>query len=291
MSVESDLRRYRDQASRLRTQISKESSTVASSRKKAADKRDSAAKASSESVRRSRLREADAAERSAITAEKKRADLEKKLAETEKKLADTQARGEKESRKAQQNALDELHRRNESEAGQFRPTGMFNRPDIFEASTTPGELGTESPHEVTSGTRADIFLSHASEDKDEIARPLKTALEAQGLTVWFDEISIKVGQSIRQEIEKGLTQTRFGVVILSPHFFAKQWTQAELDALFNKKMATGRDLILPIWHRVTKGEVQAQSPMLAGIKALNTSLMTIEQIAEGIGEVARAGET
>lgn len=57
-------------------------------------------------------------------------------------------------------------------------------------------------------------------------------------------------------------------------FFAKQWTQAELDALFSKKMATGENLILPIWHRVTKDQVQAQSPLVAGILALNTSLMT-----------------
>jgi hypothetical protein len=291
MSTESDLRRYRDQASRLRKQISKESATVASSRKEAADKQGAAAKASSESVRRSRLREADAAEKSANAAEKKRADLEKKLAETEKKLADTQARSEKESRKAQQDALDELHRRSESAAGQFRPSSLFSRPDIFESPSTPLAFGTESLNEAKSETRADIFLSHASEDKDEIARPLKMALEAQGLTVWFDEISIKVGQSIRQEIEKGLTQARFGVVLLSPHFFAKQWTQAELDALFDKKMTTGRDLILPIWHRVTKDEVQAHSPLLSGIKALNTSFMTTDEIAEGIAEVARAADT
>lgn len=99
---------------------------------------------------------------------------------------------------------------------------------------------------------SDVFLSHASEDKDEIARPLKEALEARGLTVWFDEIRIKVGQSIRREIEKGITHARFGVVILSPDFFAKQWTQAELDALFSKKMASGGNLILQIWHRVNR---------------------------------------
>ena len=132
-----------------------------------------------------------------------------------------------------------------------------------------------------------MFLSHASEDKDEIARPLKAALEALGLVVWFDEIKIKVGQSIRQEIEKGITHARFGVVILSPDFFSKQWTQAELDALFSKKMQTGENMILPIWHRVTKDQVQSQSPLLAGILALNTSLMTVEEMAEAIAEAVQ----
>jgi len=127
-----------------------------------------------------------------------------------------------------------------------------------------------------------VFLSHASEDKETIARPLKEALEARRVSVWFDEIKIKLGQSIRAEIEKGITHARFGVVILSPDFFAKQWTRAELDALFSRKMASGENLILPIWHRVTKDEVLAQSPLLAGVLASNTSLHTVENIADQI---------
>lgn len=105
--------------------------------------------------------------------------------------------------------------------------------------------------------------------------------------MWFDEIKIKVGQSIRQEIEKGIAHARFGVVILSPDFFAKQWTQAELDALFSKKMSTGDNLILPIWHRITRDQVQEQSPLLAGILALNTSLNTLDEIADSIADVVR----
>lgn len=134
----------------------------------------------------------------------------------------------------------------------------------------------------------DVFLSHASEDKDDIARPLKEALEARGLTVWFDEIEIKIGQSIRQEIESGIARARFGVVILSPDFFNKQWTRAELDALFSMKMSTGENLILPVWHRVTKEEVLAHSPLLAGLLAANTTLHTVDEIAEQIVAVVQS---
>lgn len=52
-------------------------------------------------------------------------------------------------------------------------------------------------------------------------------------------------------------------------------------------MSTGENLILPIWHRVTKDQVQAQSPLLAGILALNTSLMTVDEIADAITEVVQ----
>lgn len=136
-----------------------------------------------------------------------------------------------------------------------------------------------SSTQTSTAAQSDVFLSHASEDKDEIARPLREALEDRGLVVWFDEVRIKVGQGIRQEIEKGIAGAKFGVVILSPSFFAKQWTQAELDALFTKKVDTGRSVILPIWHRVTKDEVAAHSPLLAGLLALNSATMTLTVMA------------
>lgn len=288
MTAESDLRRYREQAVQLRTQISKASATVADKRKKAATARASADKTKSAATKRSKSREAESAEKAANEAEKKRSDLEKKLADAEKKIATAQGKYDNEQQASQKKALDSIKKQNATAARQFGPPRRLGDP-------APG------PHtparRLVEGTRAepepmvqdhDVFLSHASEDKDDIARPLKDALEARDLRVWFDEIKIKVGQSIRQEIEAGIAHARFGVVVLSPDFFAKQWTQAELDALFSKKMSTGDNLILPIWHRVTKDQVQTQSPLLAGILALNTSLMTVDEIADAITEVVQA---
>jgi len=286
MSAESDLRRYRDDSARLRSQIGDASATVAAKRRKSVDARTAAAKSKSESTTRSKLREAETAERDAIAAEKKRSDLEKKLADAEKRIFSAQTRYEKEQQANQKKTLDSIRRQNALAAQQFdpshRPTDPVLHPFLRTGRLADPAVTTQPPK-----TDSDVFLSHASEDKDEIARPLKAALEALGLVVWFDEIKIKVGQSIRQEIEKGITHARFGVVILSPDFFSKQWTQAELDALFSKKMQTGENMILPIWHRVTKDQVQSQSPLLAGILALNTSLMTVEEMAEAIAEAVQ----
>jgi hypothetical protein len=105
--------------------------------------------------------------------------------------------------------------------------------------------------------------------------------------VWFDEINIKVGQSIRQEIERGIAGCRFGVVIVSPDFFAKQWTQAELDALFGKNVDAGGNTVLPIWHHISKDEVNRHSPLLAGVFALNTAVSTVDEIADSLLEVVR----
>ncbi len=60
----------------------------------------------------------------------------------------------------------------------------------------------------------DIFISHASEDKDDFVRPLAIALIEKGFKVWYDELSLDVGDSLRQSIDKGLKNSRFGLVWL-----------------------------------------------------------------------------
>lgn len=86
----------------------------------------------------------------------------------------------------------------------------------------------------------DVFISHASENKDEVARPLAAQLESLGLRVWFDECQLTLGDSLRRSIDKGLIESRFGVVILSPAFFAKEWPNKELDVLLAEKMGVKR---------------------------------------------------
>ena len=108
----------------------------------------------------------------------------------------------------------------------------------------------------------DVFLCHAGEDKDEVARPLAEALVARGYDVWFDEYELAIGDSLRRSIDQGLARSRFGLVVLSPSFFNKGWPQRELDGLTARE--TGDDLvILPIWHQVDEEEVRWFSPPLA----------------------------
>lgn len=283
MTAESDLRRYRADANRCRSEISKASNVVATQRRKATAATAAAGQSSSASTVRMRLAEARRATKAANDAEAKRAVLEKKLADLELKVSKAQEKYEKERDAAQAKAIKSLQRRTDRASSQFaldqrlgevRPSRQDSGEPMMPPSATP--------------LTAEVFLSHATEDKDEIARPLKDALEARGVSVWFDELRIKVGQSIRREIEAGIANCSFGVVIVSPHFFAKQWTQAELDGLFGKKMSSGQNLVLPVWHHVSKDEVLQQSPLLAGILALNSATMTIDEMADALFEAVRA---
>jgi hypothetical protein len=115
----------------------------------------------------------------------------------------------------------------------------------------------------------DVFICHASEDKDEIARPLAEALRARGVSVWYDEFSLKLGDSLRQSIDRGLAHSVYGVVILSPSFFEKHWPQQELNGLASKEVH-GQKVIIPLWHKLGFDEVQQHSPMLADRLAART---------------------
>jgi hypothetical protein len=116
----------------------------------------------------------------------------------------------------------------------------------------------------------DVFICHASEDKAALVRPLAEALRAQHVDVWYDEFSLKVGDSLRQAIDRGLAGSRYGVVVLSPAFLAKPWANWELNGLVSRVMLEQRSLLLPIWHGVGPQEVAEFSPPLADIRALQS---------------------
>lgn len=133
----------------------------------------------------------------------------------------------------------------------------------------------------------DVFISHASEDKDAVVRPLAQALRVGGLEVWYDEFELKIGDSLRRKIDSGLARSRFGVVVLSKEFFKKGWTNYELDGLVTRSV-TGEQILLPIWHDVTKREVIDYSPSLADKLARSTATHTVEEIAEEIISVIQS---
>lgn len=116
----------------------------------------------------------------------------------------------------------------------------------------------------------DVFVSHASEDKDGFARPLAEALRAEGLSVWFDESVLRLGDSLRRSIDRGLSQCTFGVVIVSKAFLSKEWPQRELDGLVARE-EEGKKIVLPIWHDIIATDVRQHSPILADRLAIPSS--------------------
>lgn len=116
----------------------------------------------------------------------------------------------------------------------------------------------------------DAFISHASEDKDDVARPLAQELMKLGYSIWYDEFSLKIGDSLRNSINRGLSNSRFGIVILSVPFLEKRWTNYELDGLTAKENRHGEKVILPIWHNISVSEIEKYSLTLLDRLAATT---------------------
>lgn len=149
-------------------------------------------------------------------------------------------------------------------------------------SLVRAELPPRAPSDDT--REFDVFISHASEDKDAVVRPLALALQDFGLSVWYDEFELRIGDSLRQKIDRGLARSHFGVVVLSGAFFGKGWTNYELDGLVTRAIS-GEQVLLPVWHGVTKQEVIDYSPSLADKLARSTGSHTVSEIAEEIAAV------
>jgi TIR domain len=129
----------------------------------------------------------------------------------------------------------------------------------------------------------DVFVSHASEDKEEVADPLVGLLNSSRVTTWYDTTELRLGDSLLERIDDGLLNSRFGVVILSRSFFSKQWPRRELDGLFSRRTSDEKFRILPVWHNVSVEEVGQFSPILAGHVGVPTTL-GLEIVANRIRE-------
>lgn len=140
---------------------------------------------------------------------------------------------------------------------------------------------SENNEEAITNKQYDFFISHASEDKDDIVRDLAEALRNSGFEVWYDEFELKIGDSLRKKIDYGLSNANYGIVIVSPSFVKKNWTEYELNGMVAREM-NGHKVILPIWHKISKDEVLKFSPTLADKLALNTSIHTIDDIVQNL---------
>ena len=276
-----------NQINRLMKEISDIQKSDAQEAKKGSDlltrinrANEAASRTKSVSTVRSKLREVERFSKALANVQKKRAGISKKLYEKSKSLN---------SYREKQSRDDERDRRRYAD----QQKKLIRERDLHERRIT-GEIQSRagiqsiSPEISQSAARSegnyDFFISHASEDKDSFVRGLAEALQAKKTKVWYDEFTLVVGDSLRRKIDQGLRNSRYGIVVLSKNFFAKEWPQRELDGLVSLEVG-GLVRILPIWHEISIDEVARYSPTLADKIALNTSLSTTENIADELAKL------
>jgi hypothetical protein len=131
----------------------------------------------------------------------------------------------------------------------------------------------------------DVFISHASEDKESFVHGLANELQRRGLAVWYDTFELNVGDSLTQKIEGGLAESRFGIIVYSPIFFKKKWSKAELNGLFAREMA-GKTRILPIRHNLDVAQLRKRYPIQSDKFSLS-STMSLDDICNALIRVIR----
>jgi hypothetical protein len=139
----------------------------------------------------------------------------------------------------------------------------------------------------------DIFISHASEDRDGFVRPFAGELARRGLKVWFDGMALTLGSSLRRSIDDGIAGSRYAAVVISPRFLAKPWPRNELGGLFARE-AAGHMVILPILHELTEADLLSHSPMLADRFAVSSGsgiAHVADRILEAIRDARASGAT
>ncbi|HEY4354633.1 MAG TPA: toll/interleukin-1 receptor domain-containing protein [Acidobacteriaceae bacterium] len=131
----------------------------------------------------------------------------------------------------------------------------------------------------------DVFISHASEDKEAFVEPLALELRKRGLVVWYDKFELKIGDSLRESIERGLSVSRFGVVVFSPSFFKKRWPKKELNGLFSRELSGNKKKILPILHGTSIDEIRKRFPIQSDRFFLQSTLDLDELCQKLISEI------
>lgn len=200
------------------------------------------------------------------------AELREKLADKKIKRNDAYPKLTREEKTENQ----KIAQKNEQRQKEYEAKIAELHEQINANSPSPTQIAPHNDAHV----EYDVFVSHASEDKKDFVNDLVATLEEYGYKVWYDTHQLRWGSSIRAEIEKGLKNSRFAIVVLSPSYFAdeKYWPTAELSAFFQLETVYGRK-ILPIWHKLTKDQVLKYSPLMADKKAINTATYTVDEIA------------
>ncbi len=273
LSILNNISRLQRELADITRKLSAESMREAECGKRITQLRQSITKHTSSSQRRSKDSEISRKQVEISKIQRTKSALQKREADTTTRLNRYKLDLEREEERERKKQVDAEKRREREQLSHQRTM----RREIEAQRQLSSQLGSVREREY------ELFISHASEDKDDFVRPLAAALKSLEVRVWYDEFTLEIGDSLRESIDKGLVSSKYGVVVLSPSFFAKNWPQYELNGMVAREM-NGEKVILPIWHRVTKNEVIEFSPTMADKVALNSGAESIEEIASQLAD-------
>lgn len=162
-------------------------------------------------------------------------------------------------------------------------------PSSSSVTYTPDQVRALTPYRRTVELRGqqpelrDLFLCHAWDDRRGVATELCDQLEAEGVSVWFSEKDILLGQPFMREIDRGLAKSRAGLVLITPALLKRVDNRGVSDKELSELLA--RDQLIPVVHETTYEEIRKVSPLLGSRNGLDTAEDSMEVIATKIAEL------
>ena len=129
-----------------------------------------------------------------------------------------------------------------------------------------------------------IFLCHAWDDRQTGAKELYDLLVARGVSVWFSENDIGLGEPFLRAIDKGLAKSRIGIVLVTPSLLKRLPAPG---AVSDRELSVlpARDQLVPSVHNTTYDALRDVSPMLASRNGLDTAEMSMADVAAKLAEL------
>ncbi|MFR9546594.1 MAG: toll/interleukin-1 receptor domain-containing protein [Rikenellaceae bacterium] len=156
---------------------------------------------------------------------------------------------------------------------------QYNNTDKQELQADPIANLVAASQPSTTSKKHDVFVSHASEDKDEYVRELVASLKRVAPDVWYDEDSMEWGDNLLSKITSGLETSEFAIVVFSKSFFGKTWTEFELKELLNKQNSLGVKVVLPLLYNCTTDEFFQKYPFLRDLIFMEANKLSCDDIA------------
>ncbi len=159
---------------------------------------------------------------------------------------------------------------------------------------TPAEIRTLTPVRENIEKRSiipdlrDVFLCHAWDDRKGAAKELHDLLEENGVSVWFSEKDVLLGSSLLREIDKGLANSKVGLVLVTPSFIDRVRNEGIAEKELSALLA--RDLLVPIVHNTTFDKLREVSPLLGSRSGLDTNEESMRKIAMKLAELVNVEE-
>lgn len=129
----------------------------------------------------------------------------------------------------------------------------------------------------------DVFLCHAWDDRQGAAKELHDRLEAKGVSVWFSEKDVALGTPLLREIDKGLANSRVGLVLVTPALLKRLKGEGIADMELSALLA--RDQLVPIVHGTTYEALREVSPLLGSRTGFDTAENSLESVATKLAEL------